>query len=215
MFDINSLDSTKDYLFNLVNEVYIFDDPAHDFSHINRVVNTALKICSEIPEAKWQVVLPAACFHDVVNFPKNHELRSKASQYSATKALDILSSVSYPEIYFDKIKEAIIGHSFSAGVTVNSIEAKIVQDADRLDGIGAIGVARCFATASKMNSEFYSLNDPLGENRELNDKKFSLDHFYKKLFKLSDMMHTQQAKDIAKSRVDFMKSFVKQFLTEI
>ena len=189
-------------------------DPAHDLLHIKRVVHNAKQIAVS-ENADLNIVLPAAWLHDFVVVAKDNPLRNQASKLSADAAILFLQSIHYPSHYFDKIWHAIHAHSFSAKILPESIEAKVVQDADRLDGLGAIGIARCFATAGLMKRAFYSADDPLAKNRAWDDSAFTLDHFYVKLFKTAETLQTETAKTLARSRVEQMKNFISQLALEI
>lgn len=194
--------------------LYPSDDPSHDFLHICRVVKTAVYL-AEQEGADLYVVLPAAYFHDFVNVPKNDPRRSQASRLSAESAIEYLASVGYPAQYFDAVKHAIAAHSFSAGIKPETIEAKVVQDADRLDGLGAIGIARCFSTSTAMKRPYYSLNDPWAEGRAHDDRLFAIDHFPVKLFKTAETMQTKAAQQEAAKRASFMHEYFEQLKTEI
>ncbi len=189
-------------------------DPAHDINHVRRVVKTAKKLC-EREGAKLEVVLPAAYLHDCFTFPKNHPARATSSSIAAEKAIEFLLSINYPSQYLDEIKHAIVAHSFSVGVKPTTIEAQIVQDADRLDALGAIGVTRCLQVSSSFGATLYNSDDPYAERRELDDKSYTLDHFQVKLFKLADQMNTLSAKQEADKRVQFMKLYVEQLGSEM
>ncbi len=190
------------------------NDPSHDFLHIKRVVEIAKKIALE-ENGNLSVILPASYFHDFIIVPKNDPRRKEASKMSAEAALIYLKSIHYPELYLDEIYEAILGHSFSANVHVKSLSAKIVQDADRLDGIGAIGVARAFAISGILGRDFYNGHEPFHLNRELNDQIWTLDHFYIKILKVYDLLNTESAKRIGKTRQEFMLNFINQLKSEI
>ncbi|MGZ3798497.1 MAG: HD domain-containing protein, partial [Pseudobdellovibrionaceae bacterium] len=168
---------------NKARVLYPHTDPAHDYLHIMRVVHTAEHLC-RTEHANWNVVMPAAFFHDYIHVSKDDQRRPYASQLSAEAAIEYLKSVGYPADYYEGIRHAIETHSYSANIKAETLEAKIVQDADRLDSLGAIGIARCFATASLMKLPFYSEEDPWAESRSLDDKNFGIDHFFQKLFKL-------------------------------
>ena len=167
------------------------DDPAHDILHFKRVVKTAKKLCL-LENGKFEVVVPAAWLHDFVIVPKDSPLRNQASKLSAVGAIEYLISINYPKDHFDEIAHAIEGHSFSANIEINTLEAKIVQDADRLDGIGAIGIARCFATSGLLKRSFYSEVDPFCELRTPDDSVYTVDHFFKKLFKTVHNLKTEK-----------------------
>nr|BFD59153.1 HD domain-containing protein [Bdellovibrio sp. CKG001] len=199
---------------NKARVLYPSTDPAHDYLHILRVVNTA-KHLTEAEGANWEVVLPAAFFHDYINVPKNDPRRPYASQLSAEATLEYLKSVDYPEEHFEDIRHAIEAHSFSAGIKPTTLEAKIVQDADRLDSLGAIGIARCFATSTQMSRPFYAEEDPWAKNRALDDKSYGIDHFFQKLFKLVDHLNTTAAKKEGEHRIAFIKTYLEQIKREI
>lgn len=190
------------------------EDPAHDLLHFKRVVKIAKEIC-RTENAKAEVVVPAAWLHDFVIIPKNDPRRKQASQLSAEGAIRFLKELSYPEVYFEDIAHAIAAHSFSANIETKTLEAKIVQDADRLDGLGAIGIARCFATAGIMKTSFYSELDPFCENRNIDDKQFAVDHFFAKLFKVAQSLKTNAGRAEGIKRVEVMKNYLSNLADEI
>ncbi|KHT63485.1 phosphohydrolase [Photobacterium gaetbulicola] len=189
-------------------------DLAHDLSHIKRVVATAKQLGVQ-EKANLDVIIPAAWLHDCVSLPKDHPKRSQASKMAGKKAVALLRSLQYPEHYFSAIAHAIEAHSFSANIAPETIEAKIVQDADRIDALGAIGIARCIQVSTGFNSALYATDDPFAEVRELNDKAYCIDHFYTKLFKLSATMNTQAGRQEAERRTEYMKGFLRQLGHEI
>lgn len=194
------------------------EDPAHDFLHFKRVVNLAKILCTE-EQAKMEVVVPAAWLHDMVIIPKNDPRRKQASKLSAESAIEYLQQIQYPEIYFQDIYHAIEAHSFSANIEARTLEAKIVQDADRLDGLGAVGIARCFATAGSLKRPFYSDTDPfcdqLYNQRSPDDNQFTLDHFFVKLFKTAKTLQTQSGRQEGERRVAIMKKYLADLRIEI
>lgn len=190
------------------------EDPAHDLNHFKRVVIMAKKLCVR-EGAQLEIVLPAAWLHDLVIVPKNSVLRAKASRMSADKALAFLKEINYPNEFHLDIAHAIEGHSFSANVEVKTLEAKIVQDADRLDGLGAIGIARCFATAGLMKRSFYKAEDPFCEERDPDDQLYTIDHFYQKLFKIAENLITESGRTEGLARVQVMKEYIKTLRNEI
>lgn len=190
------------------------DDPAHDILHFRRVVKMA-KLLADSEQAKLEVVIPAAWFHDYVNVEKSSPLRNMASRMSAQKAIEFLTSVAYPAEFYEDIFHAIEAHSFSAGIPCRTVEARVVQDADRLDALGAIGIARCFTVAGVLKRELYSSQDPFCQARAPQDQEFTLDHFYQKLLKLPLQMQTTTGKVEAAKRLLAMQVFLKQLSTEI
>jgi uncharacterized protein len=189
-------------------------DLAHDLLHVKRVVTLAAQIASE-EQAELNVVLPAAWLHDCLSYPKNHALRSLSSLHAADKAIIFLRSINYPEAYLLPIHHAISAHSVSGGVVADSLEAQIVQDADRLDALGAIGIARCIQVSSQLDRPLYSPEDAFAVDREINDQTFTIDHFYQKLLKLAASMNTEVGKEIALQRTRFMESYLQQLALEI
>ena len=197
-----------------ISQIASNEDPAHDFLHFKRVVTTAKALCKK-ETAKLEIVLPAAWLHDFVIIPKNDPRRSQASKLSAEAAIQFLKENHYPEKYLDEIAHAIMAHSYSAKIEAKTLEAKIVQDADRLDGLGAIGIARVFATSGLMKRIFYSEADPFCENRTPDDSQFTIDHFFSKLFKTADSLQTKSGKQEGVRRVEAMKRYLRDFNDEI
>jgi uncharacterized protein len=189
-------------------------DAAHDINHIKRVVSSAKQIGAE-EQANMFVVVPAAWLHDCVSFPKSHPDNKRASVLAAEKAVEFLQKISYPAEYYDAIAHAISAHSYSANIATETIEAQVVQDADRLDGLGAIGVSRCMLVAGKLGSKLYSESDPFCEKRQPDSKIAAVDHFYEKLFKTAKSMRTQAGLREAEKRVKFMKSYLAQLAFEM
>lgn len=197
-----------------IRPYYEAQDPGHDWAHIQRVVATATQLAQK-ESATMEVVIPAAFLHDIVNVPKNHPERARASTLAADKAIKLLEKHSYDPKYYAGIHQAIIEHSFSRGLSPSSIESACVQDADRLDALGAIGVLRCTAVNVEMKAKFYDPEDPFAENRELNDKEWMLDHYEVKLLRLQESFVTQAGRLEAQRRSEFMRQFLAQLRTEL
>ncbi len=190
------------------------NDPGHDLSHFERVVANARKICAA-EGAREDVVVPAAWLHDFVIVPKNDPRRKEASRLSARGASEFLKSIGYEETLIADIAHAIEAHSYSAGITPRTLEAKIVQDADRLDGLGAIGIARCFTVGGSIGRALYCPEEPFAKERSLDDGRYTLDHFYVKLFKTIEMMHTGSAREEGKRRAETMRGFLGALKSEV
>jgi uncharacterized protein len=197
-----------------VKTVATTDDPAHDILHFKRVVKLA-KLIAVSEKANLDVVVPAAWLHDLVNVPKNDPRRSQASRLSAEAALVFLNNINYPEIFFEEIAHAIEAHSFSANIQTRSLESQVVQDADRLDSIGAIGLARCFATAAVMKRPLYSEHDSFCAQRPVDDSLYTIDHFYKKLLVIEEKLNTKTAKSIGQRRTEYLKNYLNELKEEI
>ncbi len=189
-------------------------DAAHDASHVQRVAISAEKF-ARIENADLSIVIPAVWLHDCVSVSKDSSLRDQASRLSAEKAHELLAQWGYPLENIEAIKHAIIAHSYSANITPETLEAKIVQDADRVDSIGAIGVARMMMVGGKMDCTLYNEDDPFCEKRKPKDRQWTIDHFYSKLLKLNAGFHTKAAINEAQRRHDYMLNFLKQLESEI
>jgi uncharacterized protein len=189
-------------------------DPAHDLSHIHRVVATT-KLLSERAGADMYITLPAAWLHDCVIVGKSDSLRKQASLLSAQRARAQLISWYYPGQYIEPICHAIEAHSFSADIEPITLEAKIVQDADRIDALGAIGIARCFAVGGSLQHPIYIESDPFCEARKADDQQASLDHFYQKLLNLPQTLSSEVGREEGRQRVKFMRLFLEQLRAEL
>lgn len=189
-------------------------DSAHDIAHTERVVSNALLLAKKVV-CDEEIVVTAAWLHDCVIIPKNHPNRKQASRQAAEKATTYLKSIQFDPGKIPMVAHAIEAHSFSADIQPKSIEAKIVQDADRLDALGAMGIARCFMVGGQMNLPLYQPEDPFCTQRDPNEGVWTVDHFYDKLFKLPDLMNLERSKVEAERRVDFMKQFLKRMAQEI
>lgn len=190
------------------------DDGAHDINHLNRVWQTAQALLAEYAQADAMVVQAACYLHDLVNLPKNHPERSQASRMAARLACDQLAQGGFPAEKLDAVKHAIEAHSFSAAMMPTTIEAKIVQDADRLDALGAVGLARLYYTAGRMGSALAHPSDPLGARRERDDRTYALDHIELKLAKLPASMQTEAGRKLGQARLQWLLSFRDAFVAE-
>jgi len=206
-------DTIESLLLSLI-EKEMTQDLAHDINHVLRVVKTA-KVLALREKANLQVVLPAAYLHDCVCLPKNHPERAQSSRLAADKAITLLTTIDYPSDFFDDIHHAIISHSYSANITPQTLEAQIVQDADRLDALGAIGIARCLQVSSLLGITLYHHEDPFCEQRTPDDRHYSIDHFYRKLLQIESTMNTPSAKVEAQHRTQVMRDFLSQLAREL
>jgi len=189
-------------------------DPSHDILHVKRVVHLAKKI-AEAEGADLNVVVPAAYLHDCIYISKADSRRSQASKLSADRAVQLLTEWNYPTEYLTAIHHAVMAHSFSAGVVAESLEAKVVQDADRLDAIGAIGIARCFAFSGLAGRPIYFSEDTFCDSRKPDDSNNTVDHFYIKLLQLKNRLHTNAAKAEGEKRQATMLGYLKDLASEI
>lgn len=162
-----------------------------------------------------EVLLAAVLLHDCVAVEKNSPLRSQASRLAADKASSVLKDMDWPREKIISVAHAIEAHSFSANIAPLTLEAKIVQDADRLDSLGMLGVARTFYVAGRMGSALYDPQDPEALEREYDDTRFCLDHFQTKLLHLAEGFQTATGQRLAWVRHQRLKDFMEQFKEEI
>ncbi len=188
-------------------------DAAHDLGHLARVWANARAI-ARLEGGDLAVLLAAAYFHDYVNLPKSAANRADASRLSAAAARPLLVAEGLNEAQLANTCHAIEAHSFSAGIPPETLEARILQDADRLEALGAIGVARCFAVTGQMGGALFDQNDPMALQRPLDDRAFALDHFETKLLQLPQAMQTATGRDMADERAEWMMSFRTRLLSE-
>jgi uncharacterized protein len=186
------------------------NDPAHDFEHVMRVYRNA-QIISKNENGNEKLILSAVLLHDIIKI-KN---RKNSALKSAKLSEIILKENCFLDDEIKIISDAIKEHSFSKGKIPSTIEGKILQDADRLDAIGAIGLARVFSFSGSNNRPFYDPKDPFSKNRNLNDNKWTIDHFYEKLLFLEGKMNTKTGKLLAKKRTIILKNFLKEIKNEI
>jgi len=206
---MNVIDSIK----NEVKEI-MDNDSAHDFEHVMRVYKNAQKICKK-EKANEKLVLCAALLHDIVSYPKSDKRSKNSSIESAKKSKIILKRYNFSNDEILIIFDAIHDHSFSQNKTAESTVGKILQDADRLDAIGAIGIARVFATGGSLKRPFYNVDDPFCKTRKPDDKTWTVDHFYQKLLKLESLMNTKSGKIEAKKRTKILEEFLNQLKQEL
>jgi len=206
---MNVINSLKQEVHNLM-----INDSAHDFEHIMRVFKNAHKICKK-ENAREKLVLSAVLLHDIVSYPKSDKRSKLSSIKSAEKSKKILKKFNFTQEEIQIISDAIHNHSFSRNKIPATLEGKILQDADRLDAIGAIGIARVFAVSGSEKRPFYNVKDPFCKNRMPNDEIWALDHFYRKLLKLEFLMNTKSGKIEAKKRTKILKDFLNELKKEI
>lgn len=197
-----------------VKEKFENEYSGHDWFHTLRVFRTATRI-AEAEGADVVTVQLAALLHDV------DDRKLSPETYAEQKnARGFLAENGVEESVICEICRIISEVSFigSDSVVPSTLEGKCVQDADRLDAIGAIGIARAFAYGGNHNRLMYhpdiAPNPNMSKDEYVKSNSTTVNHFYEKLFKLTDMMNTDTAKSIAKERDEYMKDFIAEFLNE-
>jgi uncharacterized protein len=189
-------------------------DAAHDLGHILRVARLALRLARE-EGADPETCVAAALLHDLVYRPKNHPESPATAQMAAEQVPLWCRQTLGLELRAEAVASAVASHSWSGGGTPGSLEAAVVQDADRLEALGAIGIARVFATGGSFGAGLWHPEDPWSEGRPLDDKAWSLDHFEKKLLRLADSMKTTTGRRFAAERHRVMVTYLEALRTEL
>lgn len=190
-------------------------DAAHDLGHIARVRAAARHIACAEGAHDAEALDIAAIMHDLVNLPKDSPDRAMASRLSAARADQWLAGEGWSPERRAIVAHAIAAHSFSAGIVPLTREARALQDADRLEALGAIGLARMFAVSGALGRALFDPDDPLARGRPLDDRAFALDHLEVKLFRLAATMQTAEGRRMAEARTAFLRQFRDQMLAEI
>lgn len=191
-------------------------DGAHDAHHLRRVWRSARAIAHAEGGCDLLTLLAAAYLHDAVNPPKDSPLRSRASRLSAQAARELLPRMGFDPGRIPGVAHAIEAHSWSAGIEPLTAEARILQDADRLEALGAIGLARCFYTGGRMGGSLWDSEDPFGRSgRTLDDRAYSVDHFALKLLRLADGMRTEEGRRLARARTRVLERFLADLEREL
>jgi len=197
----------------LVKNIYNQFDASHDFQHIERVKKNAQMISIEEGEVRYDIIELAVLLHDVSDV----KYSGSEGKLQETVILDQLELTPSDRKWIVDIIESV---SFSGGneKEATTIEAKIVRDADRLDAIGAIGIARTFAFGGAKGRKLYNWSElarmDMSEEEYRSKKTASVTHFYEKLFLLKDLMVTKTGKKLALQRHEFMLSFIEQLKIE-
>lgn len=202
------MEKIKEFVKDLLAKEY----SGHDYYHCIRVYNNAMLICKDM-DCDKQLVSVASLLHDV----DDAKLFDSKDYDNARK---ILNDLNYEKDFIEKVINIIKDVSFKGkdSVIPSSLEGKIVQDADRLDAIGAIGIARTFAYGGNHNRLIYDPSIKPNLNMDYNQYKNAnnptINHFYEKLLLLKDMMNLEKSKQIAIHRHKFMEDYLREFYDE-
>ncbi|MEO5989095.1 MAG: HD domain-containing protein [Candidatus Eisenbacteria bacterium] len=188
-------------------------DLTHDTAHLLRVALSTLRLGGGAVEPREAVA--AALLHDAVNLPKDSPERHCASERSAEWTRARLPGLGFSPEAIDRIADAVRDHSFSRGAVPKSALGCALQDADRLEALGAIGLLRCISSGIRMGGAWFDADDPWAERRPLDDAAFSIDHFATKLLKLPSTMRTDAGRAEAHQRAAFLWAFMVQLGHEL
>ncbi|MGI6578778.1 MAG: HD domain-containing protein [Saccharofermentanales bacterium] len=212
---MNIIEKTKKF----IRDKQMGESSGHDWWHTLRVYQMAVHLAGTVSEpVDMEIVELAALLHDIEDW-KFHDGNEDAGPDAAENWLE---SSGVPGAKIRHIRKIIrdLSYKGSDSVPMTSIEGMIVQDADRLDAVGAIGIARCFAFGAKINNEIFNPEIPARVNisgeeyKDHSQKTTAINHFFEKLFVLKDLYNLEEAKKIGLERHLFMKNFVKQLLEE-
>lgn len=206
-----------------IEEMFASESSGHDISHLERTMNNALYLQSK--EGGNRIVVGVSAFlHDIHRLEQNKTGKYCSPKESLPIIEKLLEEINFPKELTPKVLNAIEHHETynwnKEDIKTNEIEALILQDADNLDGVGTMGIARTFAYAGAHKLALYKPEKSFEElknkkyNEDEDDEESTIHHFYTKLFKLGDYMNTKTAKELAKEKTDYMKDFVNRFLKE-
>jgi uncharacterized protein len=188
-------------------------DPGHDLGHSLRVALWTLRLGADHIDRREAVA--AALLHDAVNLPKDSPRRSSASALSAELANGVLPGAGFGAEATIRICEAIEDHSYSRGAVPRSALGRALQDADCLEALGALGVLRTASCGVRFGARYFDLQDPWAKDRALDDRRFTIDHFFVKLLRLETTLHTETGRAEARRRTAFMRAFLSELAEEI
>lgn len=187
-------------------------DGAHDIGHLRRVWANFQELAEGGERVCFLTGLAASYFHDFVHVPKDSPNRAAASTFAARKSISELKKLEFPNRKLENVFHCIEAHSYSANIQANSIEAMLLSDADKLDALGEIGLARLFFTAGAIDSMLFHPQEPIPSIRPIDEKAYAVDHFFAKLQHLDARMYTERGQQEARRRIQRMDSFIRELL---
>ena len=204
-------------------------DPSHDFLHVTRVYNLCLKIAKYEQNVDLEILKLAALLHDIARLKEDFDETGKIRHEveGAKMAEEILTKFNFPKEKIKKVKECIISHRFRGGNEPKTIEAKILFDADKIDVVGATGIARTFISAGMHKQKIYrdiEINEYIKENLEggkengriIDLQKHSPNlEFETKFKRVLERVHTKKGKELALERIEYVKNFFERLKKEI
>lgn len=197
---------------------------AHNLDHIMRVYNLCLKLSKYEKDVDMEVLIPAALLHDISRADEDRDetRRTDHAMLGSIVAESILKNINYPEIKIDRIKHCIETHRFRSTTSPETIEAKILFDADKIDSLGAVGIARSYVFAGQFGQDISDLSldgneNKMAQNNPVNDvkKHTALKEYHYKFKNIPDKLYTENGKEIAKKRLKFMDCYFEQLESEL
>ena len=188
-------------------------DPAHDAAHALRVALWPLRLGGSTVNAREAIA--AALLHDAVAARKDSPERAGASERAAALAAARLPALGFGPEAVARIAAAVRDHSFRRGAVPAEPLGRALQDADRLEALGAIGLARCLATGAGLGGAPFDPADPWAETRPLDDARWSVDHFFTKLLRLPATFHTAAGREEAERRAAFLRAYLARLGEEL
>ena len=199
---------------------------AHNLDHVFRVYNLSLLIAKYEKDVDLDILIPAALLHDIARVEESEDMTGEIDHavLGSEVASNILRTLEYEEEKIEKIKHCIVTHRFRTGNIPNTIEAKILFDADKLDAIGAIGIARTFMLSGQFGQRLVlnnSLSDYLNNNTVENGRIKDISQhtpfieYEVKMKKIPNKLYTEKAKEIGKERIEFMEEFFHRLRLDV
>lgn len=202
-------DEIEDKASEFFNDV----NPAHDWNHVKRVQNLAEKLAVE-EDADLDVVKASALLHDIGREKEDDGEISNHAKWGAKKAEEILEGLGFEDEFIGKVQHCIRSHRYSKSPEPESLEAKVLSDADNLDALGAVGIARTFTYGGEHRSVIADPGLPV-EADDSASGETSLNHLQKKILNLKDRMYTESGLETAVERHKYVESFVERFKEEM
>lgn len=205
-FEIDKVEDRASEFFEGVN-------PAHDWFHVKRVENLAMKLAGK-EDADQEVVKVSVLLHDIGRKKEDEGVIEDHSSWGAEKSKEILTELDFEPDFVEKVSHCIDSHRYSKDPEPSTLEAKVLSDADNLDAIGATGIARTFTYGGEHKSIIADPGLPAEEDSSKSGQT-SLNHLVKKILNLRDRIYTDTGLEIARERHEYVEGFVERFRDEI
>lgn len=189
-------------------------DIAHGIDHLIRVWRNVVAIQAR-EGGDLSVLCAATILHDCVPVSKTSPHRSSASRLAAERASEILADLGWTASRIAQVHHAVLSHSFSAAIPPETLEARVLQDADRIDALGAAGIARCLMLSGQIGRPLYDPLDPAARNRAIDPPAWTIDYIRVSLLTYAEKMTTETGRSLARSRHNRLAGFVDALIEEV